>query len=82
MLEYHEEVWQQMLDYEHIPFRCKRCHEYGHMFKECPLNIEEEERRNKQQRKKQEDKEWFQEVKIKRRQTRENTSGRKKEQQA
>ena len=50
-LEYHEEVWQQTLDYEHIPFRCRRCHEYGHMFKECPLNTEEEERRNKQKKK-------------------------------
>ena len=47
-LEYHKEVWQQTLEYEHIPFRCRRCHEYGHLFKECPLNIEEEEQRNKQ----------------------------------
>jgi len=58
-IEYHEEVWQQMLDYEHIPFRCRRCHEYGHIFKEFPLNTEEEEWRNKQQRKNQEDKEGF-----------------------
>ena len=32
-LEYHEEVWQQTPDYEHIPFRCRRCHEYGHLVK-------------------------------------------------
>jgi len=78
-LEYHEEVWQQTLDYEYIPFRCKICHEYAHLFKECPLNTEEEEPRNKQQRKNQEDKEGFQEVKSKRRHTRENPSDGRKE---
>eukprot|EP00253_Pinus_taeda_P004060 PITA_04060 len=26
------------VDYEHIPFCCRRCHEYGHIFKSCPLN--------------------------------------------
>lgn len=41
-LEYHDEIWQQPMDYEHIPFRCTRCHEYGHLFKQCPLNKEEE----------------------------------------
>jgi len=77
-LEYHEEVWQQTLDYEHIPFRCIGCHEHGHLFKECPLNIEEGENMNKQQRKDQEDKEGFQEVKSKRSQIRANSSGGKK----
>jgi len=37
-LEYAGQVWQQLLDYEHIPFRCRRCHEYGHLYKSCPLN--------------------------------------------
>lgn len=37
-LEYAGTVWQQPLDYEHIPFRCRRCHEYGHLYKSCPLN--------------------------------------------
>lgn len=41
-LEYHDEIWQQPMDYEHIPFRCKRCHEYEHIYKECPLNRTEE----------------------------------------
>eukprot|EP00253_Pinus_taeda_P015231 PITA_15231 len=50
-LEYHEEVWQRTLDYEHIPFRCHRCHEYGHLVKECPLTMEEEERKIKKQKK-------------------------------
>lgn len=36
-LEYHDEVWPQLIDYEHIPFR-RRCHEYGHLFQACPLN--------------------------------------------
>ena len=30
--------WIQTLDYEHIPFRCRKCHEHGHLFKDCPLN--------------------------------------------
>lgn len=41
-LEYHDEIWQQPIDYEHIPFRCRRCHEYGHLYKQCPINKEEE----------------------------------------
>jgi len=30
--------WNQPLDYEHIPFRCRKCHEHGHLFRDCPLN--------------------------------------------
>jgi len=30
--------WIQPLDYEHIPFRCWKCHEHGHLFRDCPLN--------------------------------------------
>jgi hypothetical protein len=37
-LEYQDEDWQQTLDYEHIPFRCRKCHEHGHLFRDCPLN--------------------------------------------
>jgi len=40
--EYHDEIWQQPMDYEHIPFRCRRCHEYRHIFKQFPLSSEEE----------------------------------------
>lgn len=32
--------WIQMLDYEHIPFRCCKCHEHDHLFKDCPHNVE------------------------------------------
>eukprot|EP00253_Pinus_taeda_P020851 PITA_20851 len=35
-VEYHDEIWQHPIDYEHIPFRCRRCHEYDHLFRECP----------------------------------------------
>lgn len=27
----------QILDYEGVPFQCRRCHKVGHIFKECPL---------------------------------------------
>jgi len=30
--------WIQTLDYEHIPFRCRKCHEHGHLFRDCPFN--------------------------------------------
>jgi hypothetical protein len=38
-LEYKDEEWAQTIDYEHIPFRCRKCHEHGHLFRDCPLNI-------------------------------------------
>jgi hypothetical protein len=37
-LKYQDEDWAQTIDYEHIPFRCRKCHEHGHLFRECPLN--------------------------------------------
>lgn len=36
-LQYKDYVFEQILDYEYLPFRCHRCHEYGHLAKECPL---------------------------------------------
>ena len=30
--------WVQPLDYEHVPFRCRRCHALGHLFRDYPLN--------------------------------------------
>lgn len=35
-LQYKEYVFEQILDYEHLPFRCHTCHEYGHLAKDCP----------------------------------------------
>lgn len=30
-----------MVDYEHIPFRCRRCHEHGNLLRDFPLNKED-----------------------------------------
>ena len=38
ILEVFDEEWVQIVDYEHIPFRCCKCHEHGHLFKYCPLS--------------------------------------------
>jgi len=38
-LSWKDEEWIQAIDYEHIPFCCCKCHEHGHLFRECPLNI-------------------------------------------
>jgi len=55
------------MDYEHIPFRCRRCHEYGHLFKQFPLNVGEETARKAElERKRREEtegaNEGFQEI--------------------
>lgn len=42
ILEVYDEEWVQPVDYEHIPFRCRKCHEHGHLFRDCPLNKREE----------------------------------------
>jgi hypothetical protein len=41
-LEFKDEEWIQSIDYEQIPFRCRRCHEHGNLIKECPLNKKQE----------------------------------------
>jgi hypothetical protein len=28
--------WIQSVDYEHVPFRCRKCHEHGHLFRDFP----------------------------------------------
>lgn len=28
---------KKLLDYEGVPFRCRRCHKIGHLYKDCPL---------------------------------------------
>ena len=36
---FHDDIeWIQMIDYEHVPFRCRKCHDLGHLFRDCPLN--------------------------------------------
>jgi hypothetical protein len=41
-LEFRDEEWIQNIDYEQIPFRCRRCHEHDHLIRECPLNKKQE----------------------------------------
>lgn len=36
-LQYREYVFEQLLDYELLPFRCHRCHEIGHLARDCPM---------------------------------------------
>lgn len=45
ILEVFYEEWVQTVGYEHVLFRCHKCHEQGHLFRDCPLN--KEERRTK-----------------------------------
>jgi len=42
ILEVYDEEMVQIVDYEHILFRCHKCHEHGHLSKDCPLNRREE----------------------------------------
>ena len=41
-LEFKDEEWIQSINYKQIPFRCRRCHEHGHLIRECPLNKKQE----------------------------------------
>jgi len=38
ILEVFDEEWIQTIDYEHILFRCHKCHEHGHLFRYFPLS--------------------------------------------
>lgn len=46
ILEVYDEEWVQEVDYEHIPFRCRKCHEHGHLYRDCPLNKLESNMKN------------------------------------
>ena len=36
---YHDDYeWIQPLDFEHVPFHCRKCHVHGHIFLDFPLN--------------------------------------------
>lgn len=38
ILEVYDEEWVQVVDNEHVPFRCCKCHEHGHLYRDCPMN--------------------------------------------
>lgn len=38
ILEVFDEQWVQIVDYEHILFRCRKCHEHGHLFRDFPIS--------------------------------------------
>jgi len=40
IMEVFDKEWVQTVDYEHIPFRCRRCHEHGHLLRDRPLSKE------------------------------------------
>ena len=35
-LNWEDEEWTQPIDYEKLPFRCRHCHDYGHIGRKCP----------------------------------------------
>lgn len=49
-LEIRDELWLQPVDYEQIPFRCRRRHEHGHLIREFPLRQMEEKSKDTYQK--------------------------------
>jgi hypothetical protein len=47
-LEFRDEEWIQNIDYEQIPFRCRKCHGHGNLFRECLLKKNMEQAKTKQ----------------------------------
>jgi hypothetical protein len=37
-LSHEDTEWIQTLNYEHVPFRCHKCHKHGHLFRDFPQN--------------------------------------------
>ena len=37
-MTWEDKDWVKTLDYEQIPFCCQICHQYGHLFMDCPMN--------------------------------------------
>lgn len=36
-LDFHDEFWLQLVDYEQIPLKCKHYHAHSHLIRECLL---------------------------------------------
>ena len=58
ILEVFDEEWVQTMDYEHIPFRCRKFHEHRHLIRDYPLSKEEDKSKLKEKK----DTENFQKV--------------------
>lgn len=43
-----DQEWIQVIDYEHVPFRCRKCHALGHLLRDCPLNNKPETQNNQE----------------------------------
>ena len=39
----------QKVDYKQLPFKCKKCHEYGHFVKNCPKATQEIPEKNQEE---------------------------------
>lgn len=58
ILEVFDEEWVKMVDYEHIPFKCRKCHKHGHLIRDCLISKEEDKSKLKAKK----DNENFQKV--------------------
>ena len=58
---FRDELWTKSIDYEHIPFRCRKFHEHGHLYRDCPQN---KSTQNNEHAHKEKDKQGFTKVTI------------------
>jgi hypothetical protein len=49
-ISFQDEEWVQPIDYEHISFRCRKCHEHGHLFRDFPQNITQTNNKGKEEK--------------------------------
>jgi len=58
ILDFFDEEWVQIVDYEHILLRCRKCHKHGHLFRDFPLSRADNKSKNNAMK----DRESFQKV--------------------